>query len=114
MAADESIRWCPESKGKSEKVIKETTCCGVENISEHDVHGVFGSNRAGAEHGKAELHRKHEVSREKKVSGVNGECGVGEFVGDGGKLVADEVSGGGCVCGVLAKKTCKLLRRAGR
>lgn len=56
MAADEAVGGCSKGESKAEEIVGEATGCSVEDIGEHDVHGVFGSNGAGAEHGKTKLH----------------------------------------------------------
>lgn len=61
MMANEAIRGCAEGEGEAKEVIRDGTGCSVEDVGEHDVHGVFGANGAGAEHGKAQLHGEDEV-----------------------------------------------------
>ena len=100
MAANEAIGRGSEGKCVAEEVVEEASSGGVEDVGEHDVHGVFGADGAGAKHGEAELHREDEVGGEEKVGVIEGVFGVGEVVGDGGKLVADEICSAGGVGGV--------------
>ena len=97
MAADEGVGGAAEGKGEAEEVVKEAAGGSVEDVGEHDVHGVFSTDGAGAEHGEAELHREDEVGGEEEVDGVDGEFGVGEVGGGCRELIADE---GGCGAGV--------------
>ena len=113
MVADEAVWGGPKSEGKAEEVIEDTTGGGVEDVGEHDVHGVFGSDGAGAEHGEAELHGEDEVGGEEEIGGVYGVGSVGEFVGDVGELFAKVGCGCGRVGGVGPKELGKSIRWAG-
>ena len=93
--ANEGVGGRSEGESEAEEVVEETAGCGVEDVGEHDVHGVFGSYGTGTEHGEAELHGEDEVGREEEVGGVDGIGGVSEFGGDGGELAADVGGGGG-------------------
>ena len=104
VVADEAVWRGAESEGEAEEVVEEAAGGGVEDVGEHDVHGVFGADGAGAEHGEAELHGEDEVGGEEEVGSVDGVVGVYEFVGDGGELVAEVGGGGGGVGGVGAKE----------
>lgn len=61
-----------KGKSKAEEVIRDATYNGVNNVGEHYVHGVLCPDRAGTEHGKAELHYEDEVRRKEEVNGVDG------------------------------------------
>ena len=61
VAADEAVGGAAEGECKAEQVVGETAGGGVEDVGEHDVHGVFGSDGAGAEHGEAELHGEDKI-----------------------------------------------------
>lgn len=110
VAADEAVGRGAESEGEAEEVVEEAAGGGVEDVGEHDVHGVFGADGAGAEHGEAELHGEDEVGGEEEVGSVDGVVGVYEFVGDGGELVAEVGGGGGGVGGVGAKELRQVIR----
>lgn len=56
MAADEAVGGCSKGESEAEEIVGEATGGSVKDIGEHDVHGVFGSNRAGTEHGETKLH----------------------------------------------------------
>lgn len=103
MFPDEPVRRPAKGEGEAEEVVEEAAGGGVENVGEHDVHGVLGANRAGAEHGEAELHGEDEVGGEEQVGGVDGVGGVDEFVRDDGELAADVLCGAGGVGGVGAE-----------
>ncbi len=77
MAADEAIGGLAEGKSEAEEVVGKATGRGVEDVGEHNVHGVFGANRASTKHGKAELHGEDKIGREEKVSAVDGITSVG-------------------------------------
>ena len=109
MLTDEAIGGRAEGECKAEEVVEEAAGGGVEDIGEHDIHGVFGANGAGTEHGEAKLHGEDEISGEKEVSVVDGIIGVGELVVDVGEFIADEGSGGG---GVGAQELSQLVGRA--
>lgn len=94
MTADEGVGGSAKSEGEAEEVVEKAAGSGVKDVGEHDVHGVFGADGAGTEHGKAELHGEDEIGGEEKVDGVDGEFGVGEVVGGGGEFVANEGGGG--------------------
>lgn len=112
VAADEAVGRGTEGEGEAEEVVEEAAGGGVEDVGEHDVHGVLGADGTGAEHGEAELHREDEVGGEQEVCVVHREGRVGELVVDGGQLVADEVGGGGCVGCIGAEVLGQLLWRA--
>lgn len=103
MAADEGVGRSAKSEGEAEEVVGESAGGGVEDVGEHDVHGVFCADGAGAEHGKAELHGEDEVGGEEEVRVVDGVGGVVEFDGDGVEAAAEEFGYGcgveGCGCG---------------
>ncbi|KAF7837395.1 hypothetical protein G2W53_005877 [Senna tora] len=111
MTADEGVGGGTEGESEAEEVVEEAAGGGVEDVGEHDVHGVFGANGAGAEHGEAELHGEDEVGGEEEVGVVEGIGGVGEVVGDDFKLIADEVGGGASV-GDVGTKVRRKIRRA--
>lgn len=48
VSADEGVGGSAEGKGKAEEVIGEGTGSGIEDVGEHDIHGVLGTNGAGA------------------------------------------------------------------
>ena len=112
VAADEAVGGCAEGEGEAEEVVEEATGGRVQDVGEHDVHGVLGADGAGAEHGEAELHGEDEVCGEEEVGVVHREGGVGELVANGGELVADEVGGCEGVGGVGAEVLRQLRRRA--
>ena len=112
MAADEAVGGATEGKSKAEEVVEEATSGGVEDVCQHDVHGVFGANGTGAEHGEAELHGEDEVSRKQEVGTVHGKGGVGESAFHSGKSVADEARCCRSVCGVGTEESGQLLHRA--
>lgn len=56
VAADEAVGGCTEGESEAEEIVGESTGGSIKDVGEHDVHRVFGSNGAGAEHGEAELH----------------------------------------------------------
>lgn len=100
MFPDESIGRSSVGEGEAEEVIEETSGGGVDDIGEHYVHGVFGADGSGAEHGESELHSEDEVSGEEEVGVVDGVSRVGEFPGDCVESPADEFGGGFCGGGV--------------
>ncbi|KAG5127205.1 hypothetical protein JHK82_028040 [Glycine max] len=104
MFTDEAVGGGAESEGEAEEVVEEAAGGSVQDVGEHDVHGVLGADGAGAEHGEAELHRKNEVGGKEEVGVVDGEGRVDELAVHGGKLAADKGGGGGGVCGVWAEK----------
>lgn len=99
MFSDEPI-WGPtERKRVAEEIVAQPPSRSVQDVGEHDVHRVLGSDWAGAEHREAELHCEHQVRREQKVGVVDCVRGVGELVGYGGESAAYEGGGGGGVGG---------------
>ena len=80
MLPNETVRGGAKSKGEAEHVEEDAARGGVEDVGEHDVHGVLGAYGAGAQHGESELHGEYEVSGEKKESGVDGVSCVSELV----------------------------------
>ena len=106
---DEAIGGRAKGKSEAKEVVEKATGGGIEDIGEHNIHGVLGTNRASAEHGEAKLHGKDEISREKEVSIVDRIVGVGEIVGDGGESIAYERGGGRAVG---TQELSQLLRRA--
>lgn len=104
MAADEAVGRRTVGEGEAEEVVEEAAGGGVEDVGEHDVHGVFGANGAGAEHGEAELHGEDEVGGVEEVGVVDGVVDVGEAVGGGGEEAADVCGGAGGVSGVGAEE----------
>lgn len=61
MFADEAVGRCAESKSEAEEVVEETSGGGVENVGEHDVHGVLSANRTSTKHSETKLHRENEI-----------------------------------------------------
>ncbi|GER55890.1 chaperone protein DnaJ [Striga asiatica] len=104
VAADEAVGGAAEGEGEAEEVVEEAASGRVEDVGEHDVHGVLGADGSGAEHGESQLHRKDKVRREEEVSRVNGEGRVREPIGDGGELAADVAGGSHGVGGVGAEE----------
>lgn len=102
MFSDEAVGRRAEGEGEAEEVVEETSGGGVDDVREHNVHRVLGSDGAGAEHGEAELHREDEVRGEEEVSVVYRVRRVGEFAGDRFESPADEFCRGGCGGGVGA------------
>ena len=110
--SDEAVGGAAEGEGVAEEVVAEAAGRGVEDVGEHDVHGVLGADGAGAEHGEAELHGEDEVGGEEEVGGVDGEAGVEEAVVDGFELAADVLGGGGGVGRVGAEERRQLIGEA--
>ena len=48
VATDEGVRRGTKGEGEAEEVVREATGSGVEDVGEHDVHGVLGTDRASA------------------------------------------------------------------
>ena len=101
MLADKAVGGGAEGEGKAEEIVKEAAGGGVENIGQHNVHGVLGADGAGAEHREAELHRKDKVRGEEEVRCVDGigrvlelRRHVAKLRGDVVEATADE----GCCC----------------
>lgn len=61
-----------EANAMSKELVKEATGGGVEEVCEHDVYVVFGTDWANTEHGEAELHVQDMVGWERKLSVVDG------------------------------------------
>jgi len=59
---DETVGRGAKSKGKTEHVEEDATGGGVQDIRQHDVHGVLGTYRTSTKHGKAKLHGEYKVS----------------------------------------------------
>lgn len=85
VATDEGVGGGTEGKGEPKEVVGETTGSCVEDISEHDVHSVFGTDGASAEHGEAELHGEDKVGGEEEVGVVDRVGGGAESGGYGGE-----------------------------
>lgn len=113
MFANETIGGIAKGKGKAEKVIEKASGGSIKDIGEHNVHGVFGTNGACAQHGKAKLHDEYKIGREEKVSVVNGIASVNKLVRNSFKAAADVFCGGSGIGGTT-KKRAKVGRRAGK
>ena len=83
VAADEGVGGGTKGKGKAKEVVGEATGSGVKDVGEHDVHGVFGTDRASTKHGKPQLHGEDEVGGEEEVCVVDGVGGGAESGGYG-------------------------------
>ena len=106
--ADEAVGGGAEGEGKAKEIVEEASGGGIENVGEHDVHGVLGADGAGAEHREAELHYEDEVRGEEQVRRVDGAAGVPQLRRHGVKLRCDVVEtaadegccGGGDITGL--------------
>jgi len=96
VAADEAVGRGTEGESEAEEVVGEATGGGVEDVGEHDVHGVLCSDGSCAEHGETKLHGEDQIRGEKKVGVVDCIGGVANLSGNGIQLVT-EVVGGGCL-----------------
>lgn len=76
--SDERVAWGAKGESETEEVVEEGASSGVEDVGEHNVHSVFGTNGACTKHCETELHGEYKVGREKKEGGVDGVGGGGE------------------------------------
>lgn len=76
ISTDERVRTGAVAEGKceAEEVEGDASNDGVDDIGEHNVDGVLSSDRAGTEHGEADLHDEDEVGRKEEEDGVEGVC----------------------------------------
>ncbi len=67
--ADEAVgvRTLAESEGEADEVVGDATTSSVQNVGQHDVHGVLGAHGSGTQHCESQLHGKHQVSRVQQV-----------------------------------------------
>jgi len=83
-----SITGCPESNS--------TFAC-IQDVLEHDVLDVLGTDRTGTKHGKTSLHEEDHCTGKEEVEHIESSIGGGDALADGGDAFAEALYGGHCV-----------------